>query len=231
VHFTAKVLTFGADRHRCCGPAQRQVRSTPGMAVGVPAQPRGSPGDPWPLAPGTAAAGRDLHVRQRCWSWGCPGAGVVAARLTGAGGAGRCGRGGQGRLPNSAGHAARAGARQCRPCLRPPCRGSVLASVVRVLAGAAGQQGAGVVVDRRARGFQRLPADPQVVAAQQQVHRVWPAGRRRHDHRDDRPGRAAAGPFRPDQRRARQQVTGPAGITVHTPAFHLFMVMPRRSRQ
>jgi hypothetical protein len=48
-----------------------------------------------------------------------------------------------------------------------------------------------VVIDRRARGGQGGLADPEVVTAQQQVHRVRPAGRRRHDDGDNRPGRAA----------------------------------------
>ena len=52
---------------------------------------------------------------------------------------------------------------------------------------------AGTVEDDRARRRERPPGHPVMVTAQQQVRRMVPAGHRRHDRDNRRPGRAAAG--------------------------------------
>jgi hypothetical protein len=88
----------------------------------------------------------------------------------------------------------------------PLCRSSVLARVALVVAGGACDQRPRVVVDCGACGGQGGLADPEVVTAQQQVHRVQAAGRRRNDDGDNRPGRAAAGSVSHDMPQARQQV-------------------------
>jgi hypothetical protein len=64
-----------------------------------------------------------------------------------------------------------------------------------VIAGAVRYGGAGLIVGSGACGPQRGPADPVVVAAQQQVNRVRAAGGRCHHHGDHRPGWATAGPL------------------------------------
>jgi len=51
-------------------------------------------------------------------------------------------------------------------------------------------------IDMGADGHERFPGDPVVVTTQPQLHLVWPAGGRRHDHLDHGTGRAAAGPHR-----------------------------------
>jgi hypothetical protein len=72
---------------------------------------------------------------------------------------------------------------------------SWLVAGMLVIAGAVRDGGACLIVGSGACGPQRGPADPVVVAAQQQVHRVRAAGGRRHHHGDHRPGWAAAGPL------------------------------------
>jgi len=89
--------------------------------------------------------------------------------------------------------------------------------------------GACLIVGSGACGPQRGPADPVVVAAQQQVDRVRAAGGRRHHHGDHRPGWAAAGPLVGRDRPAQLgQVVGQLGThaachgaTSQKPALHV----------
>jgi len=98
-----------------------------------------------------------------------------------------------------------------------------------VVAGAVRDGGAGLIVGSGACGPQRGLADPVVVAAQQQVHRVRAAGGRRHHHGDHRPGRAAAGPLVGRDRPAQLgQVVGQFGthgachrVASQKPALHV----------
>jgi len=75
-----------------------------------------------------------------------------------------------------------------------------------------------------------------VVTAEKQIHWMRPAGRRRHNDGDNRPGRAAAGSVCHDMPQARQQVVEFAEIRgvlveVRKPAFHGVRIMARRYRR
>jgi len=79
-------------------------------------------------------------------------------------------------------------------------------------------------------------AGPEVVTAEQQVHRVRPSGRRRHDGGDNGSGRAAAGSVCHGMPQARQQVVDLVEIpgvlvAVRKPALHETRIMPRQYRR
>jgi hypothetical protein len=71
-----------------------------------------------------------------------------------------------------------------------------------------------------------------VVTAEKQIHWMRPAGRRRHNDGDNRPGRAAAGPVCHDMPQVRQQVVELAevrDVAVRKPAFHGIRITPRQN--
>jgi len=93
----------------------------------------------------------------------------------------------------------------------------------------------GVVVDRSTGGLQGGVADPEVVAAQQQVNWVRAAGGRRHHYCDRRPCRTAARPRGNIQRHGPLQVgyelVARGGRPVRPPSLHILTIIPAWMRQ
>ena len=96
--------------------------------------------------------------------------------------------------------------------------------------GSGHDQHPGFVVNVGTGGPQAGLADPEVVAAQQQVNRLRAAGSRRHHHGDHRPCRAAARPRGNVQRygslQLRNELLARGGRPVRPPPLHTLTIAP-----